>query len=182
MIFSESDDLSGLIVDRYADYLTVQITSGALNAFRDAILDHLQQRLSPQGDLLRIDEKTASNEGMETIDQWGARHSTGKSGPGATEWAHSWRRPARRTKNRYYLDQRTNHAAAAQYLFDRRVLDICCYSGGFGLMAAATGGRRGAWYRRQRQGLEAAAENAARNSLQNIHFQRADCFEYWSKP
>ncbi len=178
LIFSESDYLSGLIVDRYADYLTVQITSGALHAFRDVILDHLQERLSPKGICLRIDEKTASNEGMETIDQW-VRGTAPTSQVLVQQNGLSLGVDLLGgQKTGTYLDQRTNHAAAAQYLFDRRVLDVCCYSGGFGLVAAATGAAEVLGIDGSAKALEAAAENAARNSLQNIHFQRADCFEY----
>ena len=49
-------------------------------------------------------------------------------------------------KTGFYLDQRENRRAAAGYLRGRRVLDMFCYSGGFGLAAAVLGrGRRGRW-------------------------------------
>ena len=70
IVFSESDGVSGLVVDRYADYLSVQITAGGLWRFRDVILDHLWERFRPAGICLRIDEKTASHEGLERTDEW----------------------------------------------------------------------------------------------------------------
>jgi 23S rRNA (cytosine1962-C5)-methyltransferase len=45
-------------------------------------------------------------------------------------------------KTGFYLDQRDNRLAAARHMRDRRVLDLFCYSGGFGLTAALVGGAR----------------------------------------
>ncbi len=50
LIFSESDLMSGLIVDRYADCLGVQFTSGGLLRWKDSILDHLQIEVRRSGD------------------------------------------------------------------------------------------------------------------------------------
>ncbi len=178
LIFSESDNLSGLIVDRYADFLTVQVTSGALQVYQEAILDHLQQRLNPRGICVRIDEKTAANEGMPVIDQW--VRGEAPSGPVLVQQngLSLGVDLLGGQKTGTYLDQRTNHAAAAPYLFDRRVLDVCCYSGGFGLVAASTGAAEVLGIDGSVKALEAASENAQRNGLQNIRFERADCFEY----
>jgi len=178
LIFSESDNLSGLIVDRYCDYLSVQITSGALNAYRDAILDHLQKTLLPRGICLRIDEKTASNEGMEQIESW--------ERGGAPEGPILFRQNnlslnvdlLEGQKTGTYLDQRSNHAAAATYMRGRRVLDVCCYAGGFGLVAAAAGAAEVVGLDGSAKALEQAVANAERNGITNMSFVRGDCFDY----
>ncbi|MGV3484407.1 MAG: class I SAM-dependent rRNA methyltransferase [Planctomycetaceae bacterium] len=178
LIFSESDGLSGLVVDRYADYLSVQITSGALNVYREAILSHLQSRLSPRGICLRVDEKTASHEGMEETDTWVAG-----SAPEGPVW---FRQNGlllsvdllEGQKTGTYLDQRTNHAAAAAYLRGRRVLDVCCYAGGFGLVAAAAGAAEVIGVDGSAKALEQAAANAQRNAITTMSFVKADCFDY----
>ena len=45
-------------------------------------------------------------------------------------------------KTGFYLDQRENRLAAARMMRGRRVLDVCCYSGGFGLAAVLRGGAK----------------------------------------
>jgi len=178
LIFSESDDLSGLVVDRYADYLSVQITAGAIFAFRDVILDHLQTTLSPQGICLRIDEKAASHEGMEQTDSW----VRGTPPDGIVMYRQNGlflgADLLEGQKTGTYLDQRTNHAAAAAYLRGRRVLDVCCYVGGFGLVAAAHGASHVTGLDGSVKALEQAAQNASRNGLTTLEFVRGDCFDY----
>ncbi len=181
LVFSESDGLSGLVVDRYSGYLSVQITAGAMNTFRDCILSHLTDVLSPIGICLRIDEKTASHEGMEETDTWIA--GTAPEGPvlfrqNGLSWSVDL---LAGQKTGTYLDQRTNHAAAATYLKGRRVLDVCCYAGGFGLVAAAAGASEVVGIDGSEKALEQAAANALRNEISNMRFIKADCFEYLEK-
>jgi len=178
IIFSESDGLSGLVVDRYADFLSVQITAGALDRFRDVILDHLQDRLRPSGICLRIDEKTASHEGIEQSDLWVRGEQP--SGPvffkqNGLTWSVDL---LGGQKTGTYLDQQANHAAAAHYLRGRRVLDICCYAGGFGLVAAAAGAAEVVGVDGSEKALEAAGENARRNGISNVRFVKGDCFDF----
>ena len=178
LIFSESDGLSGLVVDRYADYLSVQITAGAMNVFRDEILQHLESTLSPKGICLRIDEKTSANESMPEVDAWVA----GAAPEGPVLFRQNKLMFSvdllEGQKTGTYLDQRTNHAAAATYMGGRRVLDVCCYAGGFGLVAAANGAVSVLGIDGSSKALEQAAANAARNGLTSMTFERADCFDY----
>src|SRR5262249_37921786 len=66
-VFSESDGISGLIVDRYGDWLLVQFTSLALAARREIIVELLQQKLRPQGIWLRTEKGIREGEGLEII-------------------------------------------------------------------------------------------------------------------
>lgn len=178
LVFSESDGLSGLVVDRYAGFLSVQITAGGLDRFRDCILDHLQQVLHPEGICLRVDEKTASHEAIPQGDQW----VRGAAADGPVEFVQNALRWSvdllGGQKTGTYLDQRANHAAAAKYMRGRRVLDVCCYAGGFGLVAAAAGASEVLGIDGSQKALDSAAENAARNSISNIRFEKADCFDF----
>jgi 23S rRNA (cytosine1962-C5)-methyltransferase len=178
IIFSESDGLSGLVVDRYADFLSVQITAGGLDRFRDVILDHLQDRLQPTGICLRVDEKTSSHEGIEQIDSW-VRGSQPNGDVLFKQNGLTWNVDLLGgQKTGTYLDQQANHAAAARYLRGKRVLDICCYAGGFGLVAAANGATEVIGVDGSDKALQGASENAQRNHISNIRFVKADCFDY----
>ena len=177
LVFSESDGLSGLIVDRYADYLVVQITAGAIAEQLEVILDHLQQRLSPAGIFVRTDEKTAKQEGIEPRE--GLWRGTAPDGEVLYE-QNSLKLAVdllQGQKTGAYLDQRDNHAAAARYLVGRNVLDVCCYGGGFGLVAAQNGAASVIGVDSSERALEAARGNADRNGLTNMTFERADCFD-----
>ena len=178
IVFSESDGLSGLVVDRYAEYLSVQITAGALNRFREPILDHLCERLGPAGVCLRIDEKTATHEGLEKTDQWvrgEAPDQPIRYRQNGLWWLVDL---LGGQKTGAYLDQAANHAEAAKYMRGRRVLDVCCYVGGFGLVAAAAGATEVVGVDGSERALTAAAENARANGIDSVRFVQADFFDY----
>ena len=81
-------------------------------------------------------------------------------------------------KTGLYLDQRENRKAAARYLRGRRVLDMFCYTGGFGLAAAALGGAREVLgVDSSQKAIVHAQENAARNGLSNVRFEAGEAFE-----
>lgn len=178
IVFSESDGVSGLVVDRYADYLSVQITAGGLWRYRDVILDHLWERFRPAGICLRIDEKTASHEGLEKTDEWVRGAAPGEMvlyRQNGLTWGVDL---LGGQKTGAYLDQSANHAAAAHYLRGRRVLDICSYVGGFGLVALAGGATEVVAVDGSERALATAKTNADRNGLAAIRFVQADCFDY----
>jgi 23S rRNA (cytosine1962-C5)-methyltransferase len=180
LIFSESDLISGLIVDRYSDCLGVQFTAGALMNWRSEILEHLRSVCGSRQMVVRVDEKTAKYEGIEpeagtlvlpdvelnepveyrqnglnlTVDLVGGQKTGG------------------------YLDQRLNHAAAAGYLSGKRVLDVCCYTGGFGLVAAKKGAQSVLGVDSSAAAIAAAETSARRNEVfDQMSFIQEDCFE-----
>ncbi|WP_408022650.1 class I SAM-dependent rRNA methyltransferase [Stieleria varia] len=192
LIFSESDLISGLIVDRYADCLGVQFTAGALLPWREAILRHLHEVLEPRQIVVKVDERTAKFEGMEPEE--GTVWSATAAGeiPQAdvgnptefTGTVHYQQNGLQLAvdllggqKTGGYLDQRNNHAVAAGYCHGRRVLDVCCYTGGFGLVAAKAGAAGVVGVDSSQIALDAAASAAAENGIENIEFIRKDCFD-----
>ena len=180
LIFSESDLLSGLIVDRYRDCLSVQFTSGGLIRWRNEILEKLQRATDCRAIRIRIDERTAKFEGIESTNEWSEI-----AGPaGVPEEPVVYRQNdlllsvdlGGGQKTGGFLDQRINHRVAAEYLRDRRVLDVCCYTGGFGLVASAQGAKSVEGIDSSQTAIDAARREAARNELA-IEFRVADCFD-----
>ncbi|MFK8114882.1 MAG: class I SAM-dependent rRNA methyltransferase [Rubripirellula sp.] len=176
LIFSESDLLSGLIVDRYADCLGIQFTSGALLRWKDTILEHLQTRLQPRAMMVRVDAKTAKHEGLEDENQW--------HGPELSEPVLYQQNGLQLAvdlsggqKTGGYLDQRLNQQVAARYLVGKRVLDVCCYAGGFGLVAAKMGAQSVVGLDSSEPALAAGREAAARNGIESMEFRKGDCFD-----
>lgn len=175
LVFSESDLLSGLIVDRYADFLSVQFTSGALLRWQDSILQHLQVATGCRGIMAKIDAKTAKHEGVEPIGQWhfGEPEGVVPYHQNGMDYAVDLRGGQ---KTGGYLDQRLNHLAAAKYMSGRRVLDVCCYSGGFGLVAAKQGAASVTGIDSSESAIASAQESAKRNGIESAEFRVADCF------
>ena len=144
LIFSESDGLSGLTVDRYDEWLLVQLTSRALAERRELILDVLQDRLSPRGIWLRTEKGIAEVEGLKLADGL-LRGETPPRPIAIRENGLTFLVDvAEGQKTGAFLDQRDNRRAMARYCRSRngeavRVLDLFSYSGGFGITAAKLG-------------------------------------------
>ncbi|GAB5441285.1 MAG: class I SAM-dependent methyltransferase [Fuerstiella sp.] len=136
LIFSEADGLSGLTVDRYGSFLLVQFTSLALYQYREVITAKLQELLQPSGIWLRTEKGMREAEGLEAAD--GLIAGSEPPRPLFIE-EHGIRYGVdvqQGQKTGCYLDQRDNRHAAARYLRGQ-VLDAFCFSGGFGITAAA---------------------------------------------
>ncbi len=178
LVFSESDGLSGLIVDRYGPWLVAQITAFAVDSRLDEILPILAEVTQPRGIFVRTDAKIAAAEGMAPRDglAWGeppdgplAIQENGLSF--AVDLLGG-------QKTGLYLDQRENRRVAAHYFRGRDVLDMCCYVGGFSLAAARIGGARHVLgVDASDKAVEQARVNAAANGVENAEFQTGECFD-----
>jgi 23S rRNA (cytosine1962-C5)-methyltransferase len=176
LVFSEADGLSGLIVDRYGEYLAVQTTSLAINKRLEQIVPILTDLLHPRGIVLRQEKGAVQMEGMAHEDRhWGDL----PDGPVFIE-EHGLRygvdlREGHKTG--FYLDQRDNRRVAADFARDRRVLDVFCYSGGFALNAARHGGASGVLcVDSSEKAVALARANAELNGIANLHFHVGDGF------
>jgi 23S rRNA (cytosine1962-C5)-methyltransferase len=165
LIFSESDGLSGLTVDRFGEWLVVQFTSLALHARADFLLDHLEVRLRPRGILLRTEKGIGETEGLEIRDGL-VRGSLPEEPVPVNDGALEFRADLREgQKTGFYLDQRENRRAAARYAEGRRAADVCCYSGGFSLHLALGGATHVTGVDASASALALAERNAEANGL-----------------
>lgn len=178
LVFSESDFLSGLVVDRYADWLAVQFTSLGMALRRDLFVELLRELLAPRGIYLRTEKGIGKLEGAELHDGplWGEPPPADLSirENGLTFFINL----AEGQKTGFYLDQRDNRAAVARLCGGKRVLDAFCYSGGFGLYAARAGAAEVLGVDGSEPALELARRNAAANRLTPIDFVCADVFDH----
>jgi 23S rRNA (cytosine1962-C5)-methyltransferase len=179
LVNSEGDDLSGLIVDRYGDYLAVQVTALAMARRLDTLSATLMDLVAPRGILLRgADRGLAKLEGLQLPDR--LLCGTAPDGPifvrehGLTFGVDL----TEGQKTGYYLDQRDNRQAAARYARGRRVLDMFCYSGGFAVACAVTGAARSVLAVDGSSRATALAKaNAELNGAANVAVETADAFE-----
>ncbi|MFN0055371.1 MAG: class I SAM-dependent rRNA methyltransferase [Planctomycetales bacterium] len=179
VVFSEADGLSGLIVDRYGDWLLVQFTSLALAARRELLVRLLQEKLQPAGIWLRTEKGIREQEGLEIAD--GSLTGTAPPRPMtiSEHGLHYAVDVVEGQKTGFFLDQRDNRQAFARYVQGGRVLDLCCYSAGFAMNAVRHGGARDVLaVDVSESALTLARENAARNDLAGtIRFEKGDAFK-----
>lgn len=179
LVFSEGDGLSGLTVDRYGRYLSVQFTSLALALRREALVPELLERTGAEGVVLRTEKGILEEEGLELRD--GPLAGSVPDAPveiadGGLHYAVDLRTGH---KTGFYLDQRDNRARAAAYAEGRTVADVCCYSGGFSIAAAAAGATRVTGVDSSESALALAAANADRNGVsERADFVRSDAFKW----
>ncbi len=176
LIHAEGDGLSGLIAERYADWIAIEVFSlGVFNR-----LPLLRRLLSEHAGLtkfvVRADERIERLEGFRvppdasdevprtiTVVEHGVRFRVDlRSGH----------------KTGFFCDQRDNRRRLADWCGGQHVLDVCCYTGGFGLYAMKLGGAASVTgVDLDEQAVELAQTNAKLNEarVQHVH---ADAFAY----
>jgi 23S rRNA (cytosine1962-C5)-methyltransferase len=174
-IFSEADGLPGLIVDRYADILTLQILTQSMDsdAVRQLLVSNLNNRLKPDSIVERIDPRVRELENLPPRDS-GLIHGDKISTVITMNGIQFHHDALQGQKTGAFLDQRENYAAAAQFARGD-ALDVFCYQGGFALHLAphcssVTG------VDSSRPALEAAERNAELNHRE-VEWIEANAFD-----
>ncbi len=179
LIFSEADGISGLTVDRFGDWLTLQITSEALATRSEFLINQLDELLSPLGIWLRTEKGMKEAEGM-TMQDGLLRGDPPPSPLYIVENELDYIINVQEgQKTGFYYDQRDNRLAAAKYL-QGDVLDVCCYSGGFTLNALKHGRATHVTGVDSSGGaIQLAQENAKLNHLEDrCEFVDADALKF----
>ena len=175
LVHGEGDGLPSLVVDRYDDYLVVQLLSAGLETQRPHIVAALQALLSPRGMLARNDPAVRTREGLE-------RNVEVLSGQvpetiRVTEHGvHYLAAPRTGQKTGAFLDQRDNRVLIGS-LARGRALDLFSYHGSFALHLARNAEHVTA-VDSSAPALARASENAALNGFTNVTPVVADVFEY----
>lgn len=183
LVFSEADGLSGLTIDKYGDWLLVQLTSLAMAQRRDVFVRWLEEHLQPAGIWLRTEKGIREAEGLTISDGLIAgqepprpllieEHGL-KYGVDVVEGQ----------KTGFFVDQRDNRLAAAKYAAGKRVLDLFCYSGGFGMNAVRHGGASEVLaVDGSEAALALARNNAGQNGLsERMRFEKSVAFKMLEK-
>jgi len=180
VVFSEADGLSGLTVDRYGEWLLMQITSRALGARKDLIVQLLKEKLKPAGIWLRTEKGIREAEGLELQDGL----IDGPEPPRPLFIEENGLRYGidivEGQKTGFFLDQRENRRAAARHLKSGKVLDLFCYSGGFSTAVAKNAEVREVLaVDVSESALRLAKGNAELNDVAaKVRFEKADVFKW----
>jgi 23S rRNA (cytosine1962-C5)-methyltransferase len=175
VIFSEADGLPGIIVDRYADVLSLQILTQAADAsiVRELLVSELTARLKPASIVERIDPRIRELENLPPRDS-GLRQGEKTSTIVTMNGIRFHHDALEGQKTGAFLDQRENYAAAAQFAHGD-ALDVFCYQGGFALhLAPRSSSVTG--IDSSRPALEAADRNATLNNKE-VEWIEANAFD-----
>lgn len=180
LIWSESDDLPGVVVDQFEDTLVVQVQSLALEKRQALLADALADLLHPTEMIFRNDATIRRLEGlpMEVHTRSGNNWEPRWMKIGGFDY---WLDLQHGQKTGFYLDQRFQHSVVAKYCAGRRVLDAFCNQGSFALHAARAGASEVLGLDSAEDAIAAAKRNAERNGV-TADFQLANVFDWFNDP
>jgi 23S rRNA (cytosine1962-C5)-methyltransferase len=176
LVYGESDDLPGLVVDRYGDVLVGQIATLAMEQRRDVIEGALRAVLGP---LLLVWKNDGGARDLESLPR--EVSATGGDLPASLEVIEAGLRfavpLAEGQKTGWFYDQWSNRALLRTLLKPgARVLDVCSYVGGWAVSAMAAGASSAECVDSSALALEWAQRNAAANGV-SLSARRGDAFE-----
>jgi 23S rRNA (cytosine1962-C5)-methyltransferase len=176
LVNGESDGLPGMVADRYADTIVMQLSSAGADRWREAIADALMEVSGAARLWERSDAEVRKLEGLPAAigPLRGRREPTrvALTENGLTfhvdlEHGH---------KTGFYLDQRDNRRLVRMLASGRDVLDGFCYTGGFAVNAAAGGARSVLAVDSSAEALELARGNAGINAVTGVNWVEGDVF------
>ena len=173
LVHSEGDGLSGLVVDRFGPTLVLEFFAAGMYRFRPTIEEVLAHQVEGARFYWFAEEHVQKQEAFDC-------RSPEPPPPGViTEHGLRFRvAPGSKHKTGFFLDQRDNRRALATFCGGRRVLDLCCNTGGFAIYAKALGGAdEVVGVDLDEQALALARQNANLNQAR-IRFVQADLFPW----
>jgi 23S rRNA (cytosine1962-C5)-methyltransferase len=176
LVHAEADGLSGLVIDKFADVFVIEPFSAGYLTLGPLIAEALQDLYPGCRIAFRPDEKTEKIEGVSF-----ARLSSRYPPPAFVDIRENGLTLrvdlAAGHKTGYFLDQRDNRSAVAAFAAGKKVWDLFCYTGGFGLAAARAGAAGVTSVDLDEKALDVAQLNAKRNGLA-VEYVHRNCFDF----
>ncbi|TKY68554.1 Ribosomal RNA large subunit methyltransferase I [Spatholobus suberectus] len=180
LINSEGDRLSGLIIDVFGDVAVVASSAAWVEKYKSEIeacirkinyINHINWR--PSVDILKED-------GVNVSDLKEMHSSTCPERTKIVENGIVYTISLKGQKTGFYADQRENRQFISRISDGQKVLDLCCYSGGFALNAVRGGALNVTGIDSSLLALELAKENVVLNNVDpgRISFLREDATEF----
>jgi len=184
VVWSESDGLPGVIVDRYGEHFVLQTLTLAMDMRKDLIVNAMIDLFGEKITIIERNEAPVRKaEGLDL--RTGVLEGAALSAPLTIE-INGGRQSAPLQfeidllggqKTGFYLDQQQNYQAVAQQANGRRVLDCFTNQGAFALACAQQGASETTGVEENSQNIAAAKKNAERNAL-SINFVEQDVFQF----
>lgn len=177
-VFGESDDLPGLVIDRYGDVCVMESFAAGIDKLTPVILEAMMKIQPWKAIVLRND---VGPRRLERLDAFV------KTAVGQADKPH-WFQTEGLTvaadleegqKTGFFFDQRANRRTVAALAKGKRVLDLFCHTGGFSLWAAQAGAELCLGVDNSEPALALARENAKANGFETrASFEKADVTEW----
>ena len=173
VVHSEGDGLSGLVVDRYGDLLVVEFFSAGAFRHREWIYAALRVQFPVSRFYSFAEEHVQKQESFDF------RSPEAPAPSVITEFGLKFRAsPGSGHKTGFFADQRDNREFLARFCEGKRVLDVCCNSGGFAIYAKARGGAAEVTGIDLDEEILQVAEKNARLNDAKVRFVQADLFPW----
>ena len=176
LIYSESDFLPGLVVDKFADVLVLQSLSLGIERIKEMLCDLLMEIVQPSGIWERSDVPVRRLEGLEQTTGL-LRGEVPDEVDMVENGIHFLVDVKHGQKTGFFLDQKQNRAALEPLCRDARVLDCFCHNGSFALHAAKYGASSVLGVDISEEALAVARRNAEINGFDNVTFEAHNCFD-----
>ena len=176
-VYGESDFLPGLIVDKYGDYLSLQLLSTGMDSRREQLVAALLGVFDPVGIIARNDVSVRKLEGLDEKVEllWGEIPETVEMAENGLRFQVNLRDGQ---KTGGFLDQKQNHLLLRGICTGKSVLDCFCYSGSWALHAASFGAKSVLGIDISSRAVEQANRNAQLNGVADrVSFEECDAFE-----
>ncbi len=176
LIYSESDFLPGLVVDKFAGVLVLQSLSLGIERIKDMLCDLLMEIVQPAGIWERSDVPVRRLEGLEQTTGL-LRGDVPDEVDMVENGIHFLVDVKHGQKTGFFLDQKQNRAALEPLCRGARVLDCFCHNGSFALHAAKYGASSVLGVDISEEALAVARRNAEINGFGNVTFEAHNCFD-----
>ena len=177
IVWSESDGLPGVVIDRYEDYFVLQTLTLAMDLRKTLIIAAIVDLFRDATIIERNDSAVRKAEGLEL--RTGVLEGDAPSGPitvqlGGLKFDVDL---LQAQKTGFYLDQAPNYSAVAHFAPERRVLDCFANQGAFALACAQAGATDVAGVEENSDNVAAGKRNAERNGLK-VRWIEQDVFAF----
>jgi 23S rRNA (cytosine1962-C5)-methyltransferase len=191
VVWSESDGLPGVIIDRYDDFFVLQTLTLGMDVRRELIARAIVDILGAKNIIERNDSQVRRAEGLEP--RLGVLEGAAPSAPiiieinGTRSFDSAQAKPRGSLqlevdpmgaqKTGFYLDQLPNYSIVAPYAKGRQVLDCFSNQGAFALACARAGAADVTAVEASAENIEAARRSAERNKL-SVNWAEKDVFQF----
>ena len=165
LIFAEADGLPGLVVDRFGDVFSVQISTAGMEAVKDEILQVLENLYHPQAIVLKNELAARELEGLPLYEEViGELPENLLIEENTTQFAIPVQGGQ---KTGWFYDHRQSRARLQQLVKGKRVLDVFSYLGGWGVACANAGAEEVTCVDASEFALDGVDGNAQLNGVQD---------------
>ncbi|MCX7832945.1 MAG: class I SAM-dependent rRNA methyltransferase [Ignavibacteria bacterium] len=178
VVNSESDFLPGLVIDRFDDFISFQISSAGMELFKEEIIKVIDEIFSPRFIIEKNNIQSRELEGLELIERT-VKTSGELEKIIQIDGVKFIINLEEGQKTGFYLDQNMNRKKLRDYIRDdSEVLDLFCYEGGFALNAAYKNAKKVIGVDVSEKAIKRAIRNSELNEFNNIEFIKDDVFDF----